>query len=316
MLSRRSVIKGLASLGAGMGALSLAGCAGSGPSRSTARASLATAPMQPSPLDPYATQTLPPYNGQGRPRATNGRVINPGDHGLDAIIDIHHANKVDDFALARYSGGIMGILHKASEGNDWFDPQYAARRPQAVQAGLLWGAYHFGTRQHTGQEQAEAFLYAAQPAPDTVMALDLEMNERNPANSMTLQQAEDFVSTILSRTGRLPLVYTQPTWADGETIRRTGRSLGGAITSTSILARCDLWLADYRMDPEMPRGWAGRSWRLWQYAGDSSTGGSGPFGPFSRSVAGVARCDRNVFRGGAETLARYWTAEAGRLAMR
>lgn len=270
MWTRRQLVRGLAALP--LATLSLAGCAG---------------------------RPAPPAQ---RPRATSRPVEVPADFGLDAVIDISHGNQVSDFTLVRQS--IQAVIHKASEGNDWFDPLYARRRPQAEAAGLLWGAYHFGTRQHSGAEQAAAFLAAAQPGPATLLALDLELNERRPANSMQLGQAEDFVATVLWSTGRLPLLYVQPAWADGAT--RRGESLGGAIGPGSLLARCDLWLADYRDRPELPLGWAGRGWRLWQYAGDNTAAGAGPFGDMARQVAGLDRCDRSLFLGDGAALGRFW----------
>jgi lysozyme len=273
LLSRREMARGLV----GLAALSLAGCAG---------------------------QVAP------RPRATARTVTNPREFGLDAVIDVSHSSSVTDFALARQVGGVLGVLHKASEGCGWADPLYDQRRSDAEAAGLMWGAYHFGTHQHPGGEQAAAFLAAAKPGPATLLALDLELNERNPANSMDLWQAEEFAAAILGASGRLPLLYVRPSWADGEPHAGTGYGLGAPITTDSILAGCDLWLADYRTDPELPRAWTRRGWRLWQYAGDGGPGGSGPFGPLSRAVAGVASCDRNLFRGDQITLARYWGAPA------
>jgi lysozyme len=87
--------------------------------------------------------------------------------------------------------------------------------------------------------------------------------------------------------------------------------LGGSITPQSILAGCELWLADYRVEPELPMAWASRGWRLWQYAGDDVRGGGGPFGPLSRAVEGVDRCDRNLFAGDLPSLYQFWTGAAG-----
>jgi lysozyme len=224
---------------------------------------------------------------------------------------MNHFSVVTDFALMRSRGNILAVVHKASEGGDWVDPLYAARRDQAETAGLLWGAYHFGTHQYSGAQQAAAFLAAAQPGPSTLMALDLEPNERNPANSMDIGQAEEFVRTIYQMTGRLPVVYVHPTWANGNPYGRNRASLGGSITPQSILAGCELWLADYRVEPELPMAWASRGWRLWQYAGDDVRGGGGPFGPLSRAVEGVDRCDRNLFAGDLPSLYQFWTGAAG-----
>src|SRR5262245_45954118 len=96
--------------------------------------------------------------------------------GLDAVIDISHNVTVSDFASVRRSN-ILAVVHKATEGGDWVDPSYSTRRPEAEAAGLLWGAYHFGTRQYSGADQASAFLAVARPGPNTLLALDLEPND-------------------------------------------------------------------------------------------------------------------------------------------
>jgi lysozyme len=223
---------------------------------------------------------------------------------LDAVIDISHMTTVSDFSLARKKSHILGVVHKASEGGDWRDPLYAKRRLEADAAGLLWGAYHFGTHQYSGAQQAANFLGAARPGPTTLMALDLEFNDQNPSNTMQLRQAEDFVRTVLDATGRHPLIYTNAAWADGKPAGDSGRSLGGRVTDRSILVHCPLWLADYRLEPQVPAAWRQKGWHLWQYAGDTEDGG--PRGRRVRSVWGVQRCDRNLFRGDAAALARFW----------
>ncbi|WP_242442875.1 glycoside hydrolase family 25 protein [Magnetospirillum sp. 15-1] len=243
-----------------------------------------------------------------RPKATPGMVDEPALVGLNAIIDLHHANGVKSFAAAREASGVLAVIHKASEG-DWQDPRYEERRAEAMGAGLLWGAYHFGTGQHPGRAQARMFLAAARPDPATLLVLDLELNERAPGNTMRLDAAEEFVREIAETTGRLPLLYTHPAWADGEILPgpRGSASLGGPILPGTALAACDLWLADYRYEPELPRSWETRGWRLWQYAGDDANTG-GPFRDRAREVRGVDRCDRSVFAGSREDLYRYWTA--------
>jgi lysozyme len=239
--------------------------------------------------------------------ATTGPVSDPALVGLDAVIDISHLNRVGDLAAARTWSGILGVIHKATEGVGWVDSAYAERRAAASAAGMLWGAYHFGTREYSGAEQAAAFLATAQPGPDTLAVLDLELNELNPANSMDLGRAEEFVALVQRVTGRLPLLYVHPAWADGESMGGRGRSLDGMITPGSILAACELWLADYRAQPELPTAWTGRGWRMWQYAGDTPGRGGGPFRGWAGSVAGIDRCDRSVFAGTAEQLVRFWT---------
>ena len=217
--------------------------------------------------------------------------------GLDAVIDISAHSTVSDFRLVRASN-ILAVIHKASEGDFFADPKCAERRPQAEAAGLLWGAYHFGKGDSSGAEQAAFFLDSSRPGPKTLLALDIEPNEGDPSNSMTLEQAEEFVQAVASATGRLPLIYVHQTWANG----------GMRITPSSILGRCGLWIVDYHEAPTIPRAWAKSGWRLWQYASDEYAGRRAR--GRNRTIQGVNRFDRNLFNGDVAALHRFWNAAA------
>ena len=276
MISRRSVLNGLV----GLTASALAGCGRRSP--------------------PLQTRAPAPAPAGVAPSTT----WQPSGAGLDAVIDISHNVTVTDFALVRQSN-ILGVIHKTSEGGDWFDPSYAPRRAQAEAAGLLWGGYHYGTRQYSGTRQAAAFLKAVRPGPSTLLALDFEPNDLNPNNTMSVAQAEEFVHTVYQATGRLPVVYTHAAWANGERAGRRGIRLREPISPHSILARCDLWLADPREEPEVPYAWADRGWRLWQYVANESANDVA-YGGISRAIPGVTHCDRNLFAGDMAGLYRFW----------
>lgn len=271
MIPRRRLLAGFA----GISGLSLAGCG----NRRGATNSYAYAPP-------------------GGPSWT------PQANGLDAVIDISHNVQVTDFGAVR-KANILAVIHKSTEGGDWVDPSYAPRRVEAESNGLLWGAYHFGTRQYSGARQAQNFLAAARPTPRTLLALDFEHNDPNPNNTMTLQQAEDFVRVVQQSTGRLPIVYTHAAWANGSRAGRRGVRLQKPVGPDSILAQCDLWLADPREEPVVPDAWAGRGWRFWQYAANESQSDAA-YGTTSRAIPGVTHCDRNLFAGDAAELHHYW----------
>ena len=269
MISRRNLLSALA-------ASTVAGCS--------------TAPR--APLAPYQYPIAPPPPDRA-------------SQGLDAVIDLSRFVTVTDFRLVRASN-ILGVIHKASEGGDYADATCAARRPQAEAAGLLWGTYHFGTGQSSGAQQAAFFLSVSRPRPRTLLALDLELNENNPSNSMRLDQAEAFVQAVAQATGRLPVVYVHPTWANGDPLPNSGLSFGAQITPDSILARCGLWVADYHESPEIPLAWTARGWRLWQYAADENA--SHPAYGATNIVQGLSHCDRNLFNGDATALYQFWGA--------
>jgi lysozyme len=266
MISRRNVFSGLA-------ALTTAGCG-----------------ARQAPLPPYQYPIAPPPPDRA-------------SQGLDAVIDISRGVTVSDFRLVRQSN-ILAVIHKASEGGDYLDTACTARRPAAEAAGLLWGTYHYGTGQASGTQQAAFFLNASRPGPKTLLALDLEANDNNPSNSMRLDQAEEFVRAVAEATNRLPTVYVHPIWANGDPLPNSGLSFGARITPDSILARCPLWVADYHDSPEIPLAWVDRGWRLWQYAADESA--SHPAYGASTIVSGLSHYDRNLFRGDADALYRFW----------
>ena len=253
------------------------------------------APRQASVAPDQYPQTPPPQNPPPQypiAPAPPGRAT----RGLDAVIDLSAHTTVSDFRLVRASN-ILAVIHKASEGDFYADPACAARRPQAEAAGLLWGTYHFGKGDSPGAQQAAFFLDSSRPTQGTLLALDLEPNEGDPSNSMTLDQAEAFVQAVASATGRLPLVYVHPSWAKS-----------ARITPDSILARCGLWVVDYHASPEIPRAWATSGWRLWQYASDEYAGRRAH--GRNSIVQGLDRCDRNLFNGDVAALYQFWNAAA------
>ncbi|MBV8820874.1 MAG: glycoside hydrolase family 25 protein [Acidobacteriaceae bacterium] len=200
------------------------------------------------------------------------------------IIDLSHHNATADFNVAK-SAGVVGVLHKATQGTSYVDPRLSERRTAAKAAGLYWGSYHFGTGVD-GVAQADFYLATATPDADELMVLDLEENTQGP--SMTLDQARAFVSRVLDQTGRLPGVY------------------GGAYISEllqesgdSLLGSCWLWLAAYVDTPHIPSAW--ERWTLWQYT-------DGLHGPEPREIEGLGFvCDCSKFNGSPEEFEQFWT---------
>ena len=119
----------------------------------------------------------------------------------NVVIDLSHHNQNLDFASIRSGGGILGIIHKATQGLDYADPTYLPHRTSALANGLLWGAYHFGTGSD-GVQQAQHFLDVVRPDAQTLLILDLEANGQGP--SMTLEQARAFITHVNDQTGRYP----------------------------------------------------------------------------------------------------------------
>ena len=110
------------------------------------------------------------------------------------VVDLSHHNDVADFGEVK-AAGYAGIIHKATEATGFADKMYAARRGDALKAGLLWGAYHF-LRPVSIPAQVDFFLEIAAPDNMTLLALDHE-DERVP-----LINAKEFLLRVEDAVGR------------------------------------------------------------------------------------------------------------------
>ena len=205
---------------------------------------------------------------------------------VNAVVDLSHHNGNVDFAAAK-ADGIAAVFHKASQGLGYVDPAYASNRARAEAAGLLWGAYHFGTGDDP-DAQADHFLAAAGDLAGTLLVLDFEPNTQGA--SMSLAQARTFVQHVQAKTGKWPGLYS------GSLIKQ---ELGAG--SDAVLANCWFWLSEYGPAAKVPPCW--KSWTFWQYT-------DGNIGPEPHSVAGIGACDRDQYNGTIDGLRAFWAANA------
>lgn len=201
------------------------------------------------------------------------------------IIDASHYQKTIDFHRLK-AAGIPALIHKATEGRTMRDALFTPRRVLAKQAGLLYGAYHFGTNGNV-DEQVENFLAVWQPGDLPV--LDVELSGKDGSTSMRLDQAEYWVRAVEAHTRRVPMVY-----GGGNYLRDVLNP-----PASSPLARCPLWWAQYTAKPptRLPAPW--QWWSLWQYT-DGNAGGD------PRSTDGIGACDHSVFAGSESDLRVLW----------
>ncbi|HEX3146355.1 MAG TPA: glycoside hydrolase family 25 protein [Pyrinomonadaceae bacterium] len=202
---------------------------------------------------------------------------------LNVVVDISHHNGDVDLMKAKQAG-IVGVIHKATQGMSMLDKMYDRNRDKAMSAGLLWGAYHFGTK-GDGVSQAEFFLDKVGTDLQTLLVLDYEPNGNA---TMSLDQAHAFVSHINLKADRFPGLYS------GSLIKE---QLGNQ-PADSILSKCFLWIAQYGSQPtNIPKTWS--TWTFWQYT-------DGVAGPPPHVVDGIGKCDRDQFNGSLEELKARW----------
>jgi len=201
---------------------------------------------------------------------------------LNAVVDISHHNGNIDLQQAK-GDGIIGVIHKATQGTSGLDPMYVTNRGKAQAAGLLWGAYHFATG-GDGVAQAQHFLDTVGNFQNTLLVLDFEQNPAGP--SMSLDDARAFVTQVNEVTGRFPGFYS------GSYVKQL---LGSS--KDPVLAQCWLWLAEYGSTAVVPPNWP--TWTMWQYT-------DGAVGPEPHQVAGIGHCDRDQFNGSEAQLQKLW----------
>jgi lysozyme len=200
----------------------------------------------------------------------------------NVVVDLSHFNTVSSFETVK-ADGIVGVIHKATQGTTMIDPEYHTRKSEALAAGLWWGAYHFGVG-GDGAEQAKYFLSVVAPGANDLLVLDLE--EDPGGAGMTLIEAEDFVKYVEAETGRWPGLY------GGSYVREL---LGD--NKDSALSYCWFWLSEYGPTPKVPPAWD--TWTMWQYT-------NGEVGPEPHTVNGIGNCDRDQFNGPVEGLQKLW----------
>ena len=214
------------------------------------------------------------------------------------IVDIHHGEAWD--AAAAKAGGIIALIHKASEGKDWRDPGFAANIARARAAGMSVGAYHFASASAPGAAQADFFLSVTGTSLDVLRVLDIESNPNVAAGSMDIANAAAFVARVRAVTGRWPIFYSYPA-------RIAELMHGASPADIAMVANCKLWLAQYGDPPKhVPLPWG--DWWMWQYS-DYANGPSDLI-RYPRDTPGFGRVDRSCFRGTTQELAAAW-ATAG-----
>src|SRR5438046_10705150 len=141
-----------------------------------------------------------------------------------------------DFVAMKSEGGV-GVIHEATFPRLQRDWRYSERQTTATQAGLLWGAYHFGDGTNP-ISQADHFLAVVgsshpltNPAPNAeksrpgvLLVLDFEKNGHYPVGSMSTAQAAAFVERMNERAGTYPGI-------SGSQLCSCGRFYGGVDTA-------------------------------------------------------------------------------------
>jgi len=175
-----------------------------------------------------------------------------------AVIDVSHHQIIESFQGAK-DQGIVGVIHKLTEGTSYVDSKVDARFYLANEAGMKWGMYHF-LRPGDMRKQAKFFTDKAKAkgmaGPETLFAADHE------DSGVSREDLIVFLQEVQALTGRSPVIYS------GHVLKEQGGNKDGRLSSYR------LWLAQYASKPTLPAGFD--SYWLWQHTDEGEVPGIDP----------------------------------------
>jgi lysozyme len=194
------------------------------------------------------------------------------------VIDLSHHNVVPTSLQPAYDAGIVGCIHKVTEGSSFVDSKVASRFYLAKSAGMKWGVYHF-VRPGDMKKQAEFFYdkgsYLGVIDQGTLLALDWEVSEVTANDAVKFMEHLEYISQ------RSPVLYSGHVCKEQPDAR---------------LGQWRLWLAHYASTCKLPS--FATEYYLWQY---TDTG----------AIAGVTPpTDLNAYDGPIEELLLSWSGSS------
>jgi lysozyme len=170
---------------------------------------------------------------------------------IPVCIDISHWQNFPDFDEVA-ACGVKGMIHKATEGTTYIDPNRAENCSNAKNAGIAIATY-FWIKPGDGRAQAEFYLSVIDPVPGERVVIDYE------EDGCSLTTLHDAVAALLDYGQDLQItVYS------GHLLKE---QLGDDCDDL-LREQTDLWLAQYTSDQSSiswPDG-TYDTWTLWQYS--------------------------------------------------
>ncbi len=183
-------------------------------------------------------------------------------------IDVSTYQDTIDWVQVAGAGKRFTIM-RATLGQTYLDPTYAANHAGARAAGLQVTAYHFATPSSDPGDaifEADWFVQNAALLPgDLIPALDLEQAGGLSATDLQAWVAA-WLGEVYAKLGVQPMIYTSPNfWKN-------------AMDNTTMFADQGypvLWVAHWgTSSPTVPANdWGGHGWTFWQYSNCGSVAG-------------------------------------------
>jgi lysozyme len=189
-------------------------------------------------------------------------------------VDLSAGQGTVDWASAAADGIQFGIV-KATQGTYNTQSNFSDNWSGMQAAGVLRSAYHFFDPTEDGVAQANHFLAVMGPlaAGDLPPMLDIECPDSDNSclgwsggtgdepGSTIQQRMMDFLNTVQSATGRMPIIYTFRTYFSGNGVDTTGLQTYPLDIADPTTSNCF----------QVPAPWSAAT--MWQYSWTGSVAG-------------------------------------------
>jgi lysozyme len=165
-------------------------------------------------------------------------------------IDISHWQGSPDFGKVK-AAGVIAMIHKATEGISYVDPNRSRNYVNATNAGISCCTYHWLSPGSDAKAQIAHYLATVDPVPGERMVIDYE------EAGCTLAGLKEAVQALLDDPRELKVtIYS------GHLLKQ---QLGSKLDAF-LADHTDLWLAQYTTGtPSWPSN-TYPQWTLWQYS--------------------------------------------------
>lgn len=165
-------------------------------------------------------------------------------------IDISHWQDFPDFEEVR-AAGVIAMIHKATEGTSYVDPNRAKNCSAAIAAGIEVATYHWIKPGNNGPAEMRFYLDTVQPVEGERMVIDYEENGCNLNNLI------EAVKTLKADPRKIKVtVYS------GHLLKE---QISGS-RNAYLAENTDLWLAQYTSGTPTWPDETYPQWALWQYS--------------------------------------------------
>ena len=168
-------------------------------------------------------------------------------------VDVSHYQGAMDWKRTK-AAGVQFAFIKATEGLNWYDPQFSKNVQGARQNGIPFGIYHFWRGLVAPELQLANFMkmyeaiYIGNPIP---FAIDIEAHD-GLTPKQTKNSLAKLIQLMANELGKLPTIYTSKEKWDKY------------VEPYERWKELPLWVANWEAStPTLPRDWEERY--IWQY---------------------------------------------------